>query len=261
MRSPLPRVSRRGKVTIAVVGGLLCPADLCRPARRPVDRLAVVRRGRLHERVRRPAPYQDLAVPALRVGVRPRSSAATSTWPSGCGRCCGPTRPSSTRWSGTGCCSRRGIGLWIIAAGGRDRAVRRPLRAGRTGSSGCCSATAADFGVTGPAVRRRRRLLRLRLPVLALPARRRLHRDRAGHPRRAGRALPVRRGAAAGRRRPDEHRGAGPPDRAGRVLRAAQGGRVLPRPAGAAARATTPAPTCGAPATPTSTRCCRPRRS
>ena len=57
------------------------------------------------------------------------------------------------------------------------------------------------------------------------------------------------------------HRRAGPPDHAGRGLRAAQGGRVLPGPAGAAARATTPAPTCTAPATPTSTRCCRPRRS
>ena len=57
------------------------------------------------------------------------------------------------------------------------------------------------------------------------------------------------------------HRRPGPPDRAGRAVRAAQGGRVLPGPAGAAARATTPAPTCGAPATPTSTRCCRPRRS
>ena len=57
-----------------------------------------------------------------------------------------------------------------------------------------------------------------------------------------GPALPVRRGAAAGRRRADDHRGACPPDRAGRRVRAAQGRRLLPGPAGAAARQV-PAPT------------------
>ena len=75
------------------------------------------------------------------------------------------------------------------------------------------------------------------------------------------RALPLRRGAPAGRRRPDDHRRPRPPDHAGRGLRAAQGGRVLAGPAGAAARVQRRHRRCTAPATPTSTRCCRPRRS
>ena len=133
-----------------------------------------------------------------------------------------------------------------------------PRRA--AGRTGCCSATAA-VRRQGPAVQRRRRLLRLRLPALALPARRRLHRGGAVGDRRAGRALHLRRRAAAGRRRPDDHRRPGPPDHAGRGLRAAQGGRVRAGPAGAAARAATCRRACTAPATPTSTRCCRPRRS
>ena len=53
---------------------------------------------------------------------------------------------------------------------------------------------------------------------------------------RPGRALRLRRGPAAGRGRPDERRQPGPPDRAGGAVRAAEGRRVLPGPAGPAAR-------------------------
>ena len=145
------------------------------------------------------------------------------------------------RSSATGCCSRRGSapGSRVVARG--DRPLRRPLRAEPLAAVDALPQR-QPFGVERPAVRHRHRLLRLRVPVLALPARRRLHRDGAVAARRAGRALPLRRRAAAGRRRPDDHRRPGPPDRAGRAVRAAQGGRVRPGPAGAAARAQRPAP-------------------
>ena len=128
------------------------------------------------------------------------------------------------------------IGSWIALVGRRRSGSSPACPRRATGSSGCCSPTRSRSASDRPAVRRRRRLLRLRVPVLALPARRRLHRGGAVAARRAGRALPLRRGAAAGRRRPDDHRRPGPPDHPGRGLRAAQGGRVLPGPAGAAAR-------------------------
>ena len=261
MRSPLPRVSRRGKVTFAVVG--VCPGrvDLRRPARRPLDRLAVVRRGRLHERLRRAAADPRSGCSCCSGSGSAPSSAATSTWPSGCGRCCGPTRRSSTRWSATGCSSRPASACGSRSSARVDRPLRRALRRRGTGSSGCCSRNGGDFGIKDPQFNTDVGFYVFDFPFWRYLLDVGFTADRAGDPRLARHALPLRRGAAAGRRRPDEHRGAGPPDRAGGVLRAAQGGRVLPGQAGAAARATTPAPTCGAPATPTSTRCCRPRRS
>ena len=92
-----------------------------------------------------------------------------------------------------------------------------------------------SFGVNGPGVQGRRRLLRLPVAVPALSARRRLHRGGAGPARRAGRALPLRRGAPAGHRGPDDQRRPGSPEHAGRRLRPAQGGRVRAGPAGHAA--------------------------
>ena len=112
-----------------------------------------------------------------------------------------------------------------------------PRRA--AGSSGCCSATREPFGVQDPQFGVDigfyvfeypfwRYLLGVGFTAMVLSA-----------ARRAGRALRLRRGAPAGRRRPDDGRRAGPPDRAGRGVRAAQGGRVLPGPARPAARTTT----------------------
>ncbi len=93
------------------------------------------------------------------------------------------------------------------------RAVRRTLRPGPVADLDAVPQRRQPFGVTGPAVPRGHRLLRVQLPVLAVPARGRLHHHRADRARRAGRALPLRRGAAAGRRRADDRRRAGPPDR------------------------------------------------
>src|SRR5262249_56427514 len=93
-----------------------------------------------------------------------------------------------------------------------DRAVRRALRAE---SLARLDAVRQQHAVRPerPSVRRRHLVLRLRVSVLALPARGRFHHGRVLPAWRVGPALSVRWGAAAGRRRAHDLGGAGPPYR------------------------------------------------
>src|ERR1700754_4108659 len=84
----------------------------------------------------------------------------------------------------------------------------------------------ADVRRQGPDLQHRHRLLRLPVPLLPLPAGRRLHRRGARGDRFAGDALRLRRRAVAGRRGPHHQHGPRAPDHLGRRLRALQGHRV-----------------------------------
>ena len=241
--SPLPRMSRRGRVTVGVLVGVFLLVHAARLGRRRLDRLAVVRRGRATP-TSSPAcsapgccsssPSASAMAAVRRRQPLPRLPAAPAAAPA-LGR-------SSTRWSATGWCSRRAsapgsrsspasIGLFAgLSAQGRwqqwmlfrnGAAVRRQRTRSSTSTSGFyvfdypfwryllgVGFTAVVLSVIGA------------LAVHYLFGGVRLQ----GVGDRMTTARP------------------GPPDRAGRGLRAAQGRRVLPRPAGAAARATTPAP-------------------
>ena len=259
--SPLPRMSRRGRVTIGVLVGVFVLFTLLGWG---VDAwtdwlwfdevgYTEVFTGVLLTRL--------LLFLAVGLGDGGWSSAATSTWRTGCGRCCGRTRPSSHAWSATGWSLAPRLGTWIALIAAVIGLFAGLVRAGPLAAVDAVPQR-RPLRRQGPAVRRRHRLLRLRATRSGGTC------SASASPRWCWPCI----GALAvhylfggvrlqgvGDRM--THRGARPPDHAGRGLRAAQGRRVLAGPAGAAAGAQRRRQACTAPATPTSTRCCRRRRS
>ena len=143
---------------------------------------------------------------------------------------------------------------------GGERGVR-DLRGDRRGRSlGDLAAVAQRAAVRDdrPAVPQGPVVLHVHLPDAAVHPRLRDGDPGAVAAGVGGHALPVRRGAAAERGGADQRRGAGAPVGAGRADRAGEGGRLLAGPVRAAVLAARGG--AGRRRTPTSTRCCRPRR-
>ena len=202
--SPLPRMSRRGRVTIGVlVGVFLLFTLLGWGVEAWTDWLWFDEVGYTEVFtgvLRHPAA----ALPRRRARRWRCSSAATCTWPTGCGRCCGRTRRSRHALERYRMVLAPAARHLDRAGRRRGRALRRPVRAGplaavaavpqrrrlrRQGPASSASTSAS----TSSSYPFWRYLLGVGFTAVG-----------AGRARRAGRALPLRRGAAAGRRRPDD---------------------------------------------------------
>ncbi len=141
--SPLPRMSRRGRVTVGVLAGVFLLFTLFGWGDRRVDRLAVVRRGQLHQ------VFSGVLVTRLMlfaiVGVGDGADRRRQPLP---GLPAAPAAaPALGRAGHAGALpdapDRPRIGTWITAARRPDRPLRRPVRAGPLAAVDAVPPTAA----------------------------------------------------------------------------------------------------------------------